>query len=464
MPPIGPLTPQQVIILNQLGAAFRGADGAPTIQQAVRDAFVGGAGNGNDAVDTNAEVDNLAAIVARTIPADAPNREELLAAQRQIILNINQLIPNADNRARFFRTLATQMEPSNPLRTDPNITCQVDFYAANRGATIGVANRLTLAGQLHTDGNAIPQGRLQGLTGWQAHARQMFFGAWNNDGPGIKFTSTQEFIAMHAEARRQAMEQQGTGFNEAEFNQQFIQLYMTSIREDTNFNPQLLAQQASMALCRSRFQGQGSQEFLACLQGLNQTLWNEVASTSNRPAGSVLYVDQSGIPGHGNMVITVGANGQAQVNFTAPSAGVLFDFGAQSGRGGINILTAGIGISRTPAFNTHTFNYGPNNMQITNLRLHGATGNYSHVRINPPGSGGTPRWIAIPEGGLRIGSDGEPLPADSESPVSLVINRNGSVTFHGNESHALFGRFTLVNSNTSTDAGPNFEINDRTPH
>ena len=335
-----PLTrPEITRLITQMGDAIR-ADNI----QSVRDGFFIADANSNRQIDTAAWLQDLAQLVTAGVTG-----EEQLQAQRQILLNLDRLVSNPGDR-RTLSALIASNHTNNPLaRPQDNqvLTSQDRWYLDNVRTTIDVSNRHQLAEQLLETGMAGIQsdrdGRLAGLSGWQVKARRMMHGAWNNDpkqnGQKIQFTSTKEYISMHSEAKgeaRKEAERRGETFNEQAFNQRFNQIFMRSVREDTQFAPRLIASQASMALTRSRFTGEGSQECLACLQDLNTTLWQEVVTRggqTNLPPGTILFTDKSSNPAaHGSMVVyvgPVGPDGQARIitEFTPPTQGVTFDFG-----------------------------------------------------------------------------------------------------------------------------------------
>ncbi len=334
-PPVGPrLSPQQITLLTQVGAALRGGNVAQAISSV--DSFQGGDNSG--AIDTNAEISALLNIVTARIDNSTPNRDQLLEAQRQILLNINELIPDEAQRARFFRNLATQMATNHPLRADPVINAQINWYSTNRNTTfnVGATGRQNII--QHLGGislNADDNKLTRWPEGWQRNLRQNFHRAWTNDPQGILFISTQEYTALYMQARQEYQESTGSHYiNEQEFNDKFNEILMASTREDTPFDPRLIATQTSMALCRSRFTGEGSEGLTRCLEQTNRLLWTRVlgeAAPGTYPPGSVLYTDQSGIPGHGHMVVFAGQGGQIEIRWVPPTGGARFDLDAQGG-------------------------------------------------------------------------------------------------------------------------------------
>lgn len=156
---------------------------------------------------------------------------------------------------------------------------------------------------------------------------------WNNDPQGIQFINIQEFEAM----RQWAMQEGVYGPNGMnDFQRDFNELFIRSIRKDTPFAVDLIANQWAQSAGSSAFLGPGGESFRGFFDGLGQALANEVVSQNRLQPGQVVagYNGQIENPGFDNILITVGNDGQARIERSVSQHGDTKKIGYHFGQEG----------------------------------------------------------------------------------------------------------------------------------
>lgn len=242
-------------------------------------------------------------------------QQALLRAAREGLRTALQAVPtqegNVNQEAQRDQATVNYNTLAGPnLPGGANTARQIDQYWQNwRAQNSGQTFSMTSQGSMNIATNAINAQNLANVQDRRQQLRGMFRQFWNNDGPGIQFLSIQEIEAM----RQWGL--QAYGGDVQAFQNDFNQMFLQSVREDTKFSLNLMARQWAQVSGSSNFSGNGGAAFTNLFNSLGQNIGNELIRTGNFRAGDTIarFNGQAENPAFDNVIFRVGQNNQAEI-------------------------------------------------------------------------------------------------------------------------------------------------------
>lgn len=193
------------------------------------------------------------------------------------------------------------------------------WRAENSGKTFNVDSEAALLEKANaaaaTNGPALPAGfgngadpKLQGL-------RNVFHTFWNNDGGCIKFIDMKsEIPSIFAYAKANGISSEDVG-----------KVFLQSVKEDTPFSTALMARQWAQLAGSSAFRGKAGEEFGNSFNTFGKVIANGAIADGGLKPGQVVasFEGKAENASFDNILITVGANGQANIQGLSTNADAL---------------------------------------------------------------------------------------------------------------------------------------------